>query len=644
MLIASTFVSNTAFTVAGDRTGAFAVGVRVQADCGTDGTLYGTVTASSYASDTDLTTVTLSLDSENLTANLTGVLHGNDVPPSLVNHGHGNQADGGELPDFIRRDNSRTFSQGFISGEGAYTGFKFTETGADVASNAGKWIFQVDDGMFSMLAVDDAESAFNAALTINRTGANPSAVTIAAPYIGLDADNVEASGNIVPPASDPGSLGTASRPWADVRTGKLLGMDVSGGTVDALVSKASAAEAVTGTDTAKAVTPAAVRQAVLSLVRDSLGKFPGVTPPSLNLFCGNATSDTAPVGTFTRSTTGTRLGQTGLIETVAAGNVRREWDACGNPLGWLIEGSRTNAVLSSRDLTNAIWTKTNCTAALSQTGIDGAAASASLLTATADAATCLQSITLASSNRFQTAYLKRIAGSGAVSMTTDGGATWTDITASLSTTAWTRVSIPVQTLANPSVGFRLATSGNAIAVDGVQNETGSYSTSNIATTSAAVARSADVWTMPLNTSWFNTTAGTLFVSGRTAPGTPPSGVGQVLAQFDDGSTANRIYMYRDLSMSLYARVVGTAVSILTLGTVADLTTFRAAFSWSSSGFSASLNGGACVTAAATALPSGLTTHRIGSDAAGGSQWGGHMLHDAYFPYALSDADKMAITL
>ncbi|MGD9610451.1 MAG: hypothetical protein AB7U59_13665, partial [Desulfovibrionaceae bacterium] len=72
---------------------------------------------------------------------------------------------------------------------------------------------------------------------------------------------------------------------------------------------ATLSEAITGTDTAKAVTAAAVRQAVLCWVRDSLGKFPGVTPPSLNLFCGDATSDAAPAGTFTRSTTGTRLGQ-----------------------------------------------------------------------------------------------------------------------------------------------------------------------------------------------------------------------------------------------------------------------------------------------------------------------------------------------
>ena len=95
---------------------------------------------------------------------------------------------------------------------------------------------------------------------------------------------------------------------------------------------------VAGTDAAKPITPATQRQAVLSWVRDSLGKFPGITPPSLNLFCGEATDDTVPIGAFTRSTVGTRRGPTGLIESVAAGSPRREWDASGNLLGWLMQG------------------------------------------------------------------------------------------------------------------------------------------------------------------------------------------------------------------------------------------------------------------------------------------------------------------
>ena len=157
----------------------------------------------------------------------------------------------------------------------------------------------------------------------------------------------------------------------------------------------------------------------------------------------------------------------------------------GVAAGLLIEESRTNIALWNRDLTNAAWTKTNVTAALNQTGIDGTANSASTITASAGNGTVLQAITLASSQRFQSTFTKRITGTGTVNMTTDGGATWTAITV---TGSWARVSIPAQTVTNPSIGFQIVTNGDAIAVDYVQNENGAFATSPIYTTTASVTR------------------------------------------------------------------------------------------------------------------------------------------------------------
>lgn len=155
--------------------------------------------------------------------------------------------------------------------------------------------------------------------------------------------------------------------------------------------------------------------------------------------------------------------------------------------------TRTNVVLHSRDLTNAAWTKTNVTAAKDQVGIDGLVNSASKITASAGNGTCLQAITLVSSARYQTAFVKRVTGSGVVNMTMDNGATWTVVTV---TAAWTRVSIPTQTLADPTVGFRIVTSGDAIAVDCVQNENGTWATNPIVVTTLAVERGADVLSVP----------------------------------------------------------------------------------------------------------------------------------------------------
>ena len=187
-----------------------------------------------------------------------------------------------------------------------------------------------------------------------------------------------------------------------------------------------------------------------------------------------------------RASAATYVNSAVALSNFSSGNLRV------GDLGALIEPNRTNVVLYNRDLTNAAWTKSNVTAAKDQTGIDGVASSASKITATAGNGTCLQAITLASSARYQTAYVKRLTGSGTVEMTMDNGSTWTAITV---TAGWTRVSIPTQTLANPTVGFRIVTSGDAIAVDYVQNENGIYATSPLATTSASTNRNADVVTL-----------------------------------------------------------------------------------------------------------------------------------------------------
>lgn len=90
MAISATYVSAASFTVAGDRVEEFAPGVRVRADCGVDGVKHGVVESAVYADPS--TAVTISGDA--LTANLAGVLHGNDTPDSLSNHAANHAAAG----------------------------------------------------------------------------------------------------------------------------------------------------------------------------------------------------------------------------------------------------------------------------------------------------------------------------------------------------------------------------------------------------------------------------------------------------------------------------------------------------------------------------------------------------------------------
>lgn len=217
---------------------------------------------------------------------------------------------------------------------------------------------------------------------------------------------------------------------------------------------------------------------------------------------------------FTRSTVGYQLnGNISNPLTQVAINAKRDTHYINSVRSILLEAARTNVVLHNRNLANAAWTKTNMTAAQTSTGADGVASSATRLTATAGNATALQAITLGSSARFQTAWVKRITGTGSIQMTMDNGATWTTVT---TTAAYSRVTIPTQTLANPTVGFRIVTSGDAIDVDFVQNEDGTFASSEIATTTVAVTRGSDSYSLPFTTPPQEMTVYVKFVESGTS--------------------------------------------------------------------------------------------------------------------------------
>jgi len=226
--------------------------------------------------------------------------------------------------------------------------------------------------------------------------------------------------------------------------------------------------------------------------------------------------------TFTRSSTATVMGYleadnsdaTQKLLTIPSGIPRFEgarfiasnntWSgvfADGAPIpdatlhGYLAEGARINIAWPNRDLTHVNWVATTTTVALTATGIDGVTNAASTLTATGADSTVLQTVTLASSARVFQPYIKRVTGTGAVSITTNNGTTWTDVTALINSSTYTRVQFS-QTVANPVFGFKLATSGDVIAVDYADNQGGTFASSPILTTTAAVTRAADVLSYP----------------------------------------------------------------------------------------------------------------------------------------------------
>jgi hypothetical protein len=191
-----------------------------------------------------------------------------------------------------------------------------------------------------------------------------------------------------------------------------------------------------------------------------------------------------------RASTGYCSDNTGLFISFSA-NLPRI--CAGN--GFLIEAARTNDALFARDMTNAAWVKTTMTTALNAVGIDGNANSATTLTATGALAMSVQTITLASQADNYSVYLKRVTGSGTISLclaaTACGTATPCTVT---STVVFVRCTVTA-TVLNPIVGIQISTNGDAVIADFNQMEPGSTATSPILTTAAAATRASDLVTL-----------------------------------------------------------------------------------------------------------------------------------------------------
>lgn len=282
-----------------------------------------------------------------------------------------------------------------------------------------------------------------------------------------------------------------------------------------------------------------------------LERLPAALYADLMFYLGGARALTAygrdaVAPSFSRASAATFMDPAdGWIKSAASGVARFE------AAGLLMEGARTNSCLHSDDFTNAAWTKTNLSVAANNTGtLDPAGANgADLLTATAANATVLQAVTLASASKVFSLYLKRKTGTGNVDITIDNGTGWTTVTINSST--WTRVS-KVQTLANPTFGLRLVTSGDEVwAWRGQLEDGATFASSAIpATTTVAVTRAADLLTFPAsgNLSAANGSAILVFT-----PAAIDNGLAQCFLSLDDGSANERIALLTSSAAALRPR-------------------------------------------------------------------------------------------
>jgi hypothetical protein len=174
---------------------------------------------------------------------------------------------------------------------------------------------------------------------------------------------------------------------------------------------------------------------------------------------------------------------------------------------------------------------------------------------------------------------------------------------------------------------------------GAQLEAGSFATSYIPTTTAALARSADVCSITGSafTGFYNQSEGAMLVNAFT----PASGDRTILST--DDNTANEMIRLRTEGTNPFFKVTdgGSEVVAIDAGTVVANTPFKLAGSYKVNDFASSINGGSAVTDTSGTIPT-VDRMRIGAGQ-GGNTMCGCISSMRYFKKRVSDSRLQTLT-
>ena len=386
------------------------------------------------------------------------------------------------------------------------------------------------------------------------------------------------------------------------------------------------------------------------------------------------TARKGPTPVFTRASTATFVGSDGLIQSAAINAARFDHDpitlACK---GLLIEESRTNLTLQSEDFSNG-WATTRASISVNQTASPTGATTADKLITDTSVSNSHRVDKVSVSLSLNTVYTFSVyakageysglaLGVGAAvsqlvdySLTGAGSVTRTSAGASGTiqqlSNGWYRCTCTFTSdlaLASHRACVFIGQSGtvffytgdgtSSISIWGAQLEAGSFPTSYIPTTTASLARSADVCSIKGSdfTSFYNQAEGAFLINA----GTPASGDRTVVAV--DDNTANEMTRLRTEAANPFFKVTdgGSEVAAIDAGTIVSNTAFKLAGAYKLNDFAASINGGAPVTDSVGTIPT-VDRMRIGAGQSGNTMCG-CVASIRYFKKRLLDAKLQSLT-
>jgi len=366
--------------------------------------------------------------------------------------------------------------------------------------------------------------------------------------------------------------------------------------------------------------------------------------------------------TVVRATTATRVNSAGLIESVA-NNVPRLDYSNGTCPSILVEPQRTNLIRYSEQFDDALWQPASTTVNANQTTSPDGTQNADLIYPSSSGSNL---------GRYQntsgvtgvvgtvSCYVKS-AGKNWALLGTDNtsiynvsfdlvngvvGSVPTGYTATITSVGngWYRITATFQvgySLSYPFIGVAdntnrsvTADGTNGVYIWGFQVEAGSYPTSYIPTTSAAVTRNADVISKTGISALIGQTEGVVFFD---AINLFPSGTRTLALLYTSGSAFYQIY----LNSSNQVRVDVNGSFIFAGGTITSNTQFKIAFAYKSGDNALYINGTQIATSASTTIPSSLNDYYLGNSI--GSEQSGSYGQAVLFPTRLTNAELATLT-
>jgi len=341
--------------------------------------------------------------------------------------------------------------------------------------------------------------------------------------------------------------------------------------------------------------------------------------------------------------TATRVNSSGVIEIVNADLPRLDYNpATLAPRGLLIEETRQNRLLHSQNFAQAIWAVAGAATKTASASVcpDGTTSAYTISVGTGSNFFWYNSLNITAAARYEpSVYIKRVTTTGTLRINSANGTAngqWA-INLALLGSGFERItrSHPAVTVVTEFTGtgnnfsgivFVSASGTLQFEVWGAQIELGTFSTSYIPTTTAAVTRNADVATVTGSnfSGWWQAGRGSALVRARpgTVSGTRP------WVQFDD-TTANNIIAFRGNAANpeLYIRAGGSDQAQIDAGTIAANVSYRLAGAWATNDCAASINSGTPVLDGVTTIPV-VTQARLGSD--GTNYLNGHLEAIEYY--------------